>query len=47
MCNPLLNPFFLESGYADGVPMLHYSVPVLKAATDDIKVCHCAVISIY
>jgi hypothetical protein len=26
--------------------MLHYSVPVMKAAIDDVKVCHCG-ISIY
>ena len=32
--------FFLGSSYVDGVPMLRYSVPVIKAAIDDVKVCH-------
>ena len=30
--------FFLQSAYADGVPMLRYSVPVVKAAIDGVKV---------
>ena len=29
---------FLVSAYVDGVPMLQYSAPVLKATIDDVKV---------
>jgi hypothetical protein len=35
--------FFLGSAYGDGIPMLQYSEPVVKAAIDDVKVCHCGV----
>ena len=38
MCGLTLNLFFPGSAYVDGVPMLQYSVPVLKMAMDDVKV---------
>ena len=34
--------FFLGSAHTDGVPMLHYSVPVLESTIEDVKVCHCS-----
>ena len=37
---------FFGSGYGDGVPMLQYSAPVVKAAIDSVKVCHCDVVSL-
>jgi hypothetical protein len=38
--------FFLGSAYLDGVPLLQYSAPVVKATLDNLKVYHCGVVAI-
>jgi hypothetical protein len=47
LCVVLYLVFFIGSCYSDGVPMLHYSAPVIKATIDDVKVCHCVVVTIF